>query len=265
MSKYALQSDPELVTKVNGGNFNQEYCVVSFVSPRDEIKDRFMFEANKFLVSNVNTQLIDYCNNVCTQIWNDFKGKLDVEHQKYNTLANESNPAFKMTADILSEVKNTLQFDDTKYKDYIRSYKFDPEDLKYSFELFKGQHNSELASEYKTNYTEATSIHGLKVRGVYQTLEEARERAMFCTSQLEPAISSGIMPIGKWCPYDPHPESVQNVEHMSTELNKLMKEHESSMVKRDDDFNKRKNDLIRGEGDGTALSIEETLKSRLNK
>lgn len=67
-------------------------------------------------------------------------------------------------------------------------------------------------------------IRGLKVRGVYETYEEATERAK-SLRDTDKHFHVFVGEVGKWLPWDPEPDSkqVKDAEYAENELNKLMK------------------------------------------
>jgi DNA repair exonuclease SbcCD ATPase subunit len=69
-------------------------------------------------------------------------------------------------------------------------------------------------------------IRGLKVRGVYDTYEEATERAK-TLRDTDKYFHVFVGEVGKWLPWDPEPDSknVKDAEYAENELNTLMKSY----------------------------------------
>lgn len=69
-------------------------------------------------------------------------------------------------------------------------------------------------------------IRGIKVRGVYDTYEEATERAK-SLRDTDKYFHVFVGEVGKWLPWDPEPDSnnVKDAEYAETELNTLMKSY----------------------------------------
>lgn len=72
-------------------------------------------------------------------------------------------------------------------------------------------------------------IRGLKVRGVYETYDEATERAK-SLRDTDKHFHVFVGEVGKWLPWDPEPDSkqVKDAEYAENELNKLMKAYQKN-------------------------------------
>jgi len=66
------------------------------------------------------------------------------------------------------------------------------------------------------------TIRGLKIRGVFDTYEEATAHASKLRDR-DPRFHVFVGQMGKWLPWDPEPSSVHNQEYYEDELQKLMK------------------------------------------
>ena len=74
-----------------------------------------------------------------------------------------------------------------------------------------------------------TTVRGLKVRGVYDTMKEADFRA----KQLRSRDSSHHVfrgQVGAWLPWDPNPDDIENQEYAEEELNTLMKKKKENEI-----------------------------------
>ena len=86
-----------------------------------------------------------------------------------------------------------------------------------------------------------TNIRGLKVRGSYQTQEEAELRCKLLR-EVDPAHDVYVGPVGMWMPWEPDSYKTGRVEYMEEELNHLMKEMNDSEDKAKKVFEKRVKD-----------------------
>jgi len=84
-----------------------------------------------------------------------------------------------------------------------------------------------------------TSIHGLKVRGVYSNHDQATARAK-ALSKKDPYFNVYVADVGEWLPWDPEPEDVEDSEYQNDELNKLMKSYKDNAAKREAFFEEDK-------------------------
>jgi hypothetical protein len=106
-------------------------------------------------------------------------------------------------------------------------------DEKYKDYLFSKQ--EELEKEYyeKNNYQ--TSIRGLKVRGVYDTLKEAQHRAKEIQRN-DRSFNVYIGQVGYWLPWDPTPQKVANQEYLEEGLNNLVKKYQENQKFKEQHF-----------------------------
>lgn len=96
-----------------------------------------------------------------------------------------------------------------------------------------------LSQEYKELYGEETTIRGLKIRGVFNSLEEARQRASDLQKK-DQDFHVFVGEVGKWLPFNA--ENLQNIEsvYMDEQLNTLIKENKDARRINDVKFQDRK-------------------------
>jgi hypothetical protein len=91
------------------------------------------------------------------------------------------------------------------------------------YKSFLDQNEEELENSFNVKFDFQTSTRGLKVRGVYPTLEEAELRCKMLR-ELDPNHDVFVGPVGLWMPWDPEAYKTGRVEYMEDELNQLMHE-----------------------------------------
>ena len=132
-----------------------------------------------------------------------------------------------------SLIQNKEAFKTAKFLQSIAHEK--EKDFKYFYNLYLDytyKYNDKLQSDFdKENDTE-TNIRGVKVRGVYQTEEEARQRAKRLQSK-DSSFNVFVGPVGYWLPWDPCPDNVSNEEYMNEQLNDMVKKYKENEVNRD--------------------------------
>jgi len=74
------------------------------------------------------------------------------------------------------------------------------------------------------------SIRGLKIRGVYETKEQANKRADELKAEDED-FHVFVGEVGKWLAWDPDPNSVEDQQYQEKELNDLMKAYRDNLEK----------------------------------
>ena len=154
----------------------------------------------------------------------------------------------------------------TKYsdsKDFVDSVKennafiFDPKDMSEQYGFYKSIHNQELESSYHRDNNFTTSIRGIKVRGVFDTIEEAKNRSEFI-KKIDNKFNIYIAQMGCWCPWSPNPDCLENQEYAETQLNTLMKEYKKNMNDKDVVFEARKTALFPAQSVNTISETNET-------
>ncbi len=111
------------------------------------------------------------------------------------------------------------------------------------YKFFKSTNSTEIESDYHRDNNFQTSIRGLKVRGVFDTIEEAKNRSEFL-KKIDNKFDIFIGQVGVWCPWSPNPNDLQNQEYSETQLNTLMKKYKENMQSKDILFEQRKQDQV---------------------
>ena len=150
----------------------QKFACMSFVSPEKILKQREMFNFEKF-----------------------------VEQWEYTKIVTK-------TSDFINffSYKNNLKVDDV-LQDFQEFVKEEKESLKHTsftddFKTYIEQNEDQLNAEFQKANEFKTSVRGLKIRGVFQTQEEAE---MKCKKlrEIDPHHDIYVGPIGMWIPWDP--------------------------------------------------------------
>lgn len=134
-------------------------------------------------------------------------------------------------------------------KDFVDSVKennafiFDAKDMSEQYGFYKSINNQELESSYHRDNNFTTSIRGIKVRGVFDTIEEAKNRSEFI-KKIDNKFNIYIAQMGCWCPWSPNPDCLENQEYAESQLNTLMKEYKKNMSDKDVIFENRKASLF---------------------
>ena len=208
---------------ISGQNF---YCV-SFVSPEKilEQKDKFMFYHYERAVNKKISTMLD--EGLTSLIDKSEDGNIDVS----DVIALKKNVSKTCT-------EYDLTFD--QFKDKLEDFKFGNEE--------KIGEAFDKANDFKT------SVRGVKIRGVYDTKREADVRASVLQRQ-DPLFDVFVGQIGYWCPWDPNPQKIDDIEYMNNDLNKLVKEYKSNEAKKDMFYQEQKTQRQKD-----AISAEDRLK-----
>jgi len=100
-----------------------------------------------------------------------------------------------------------------------------------------------------------TSMHGLKVRGIYSTHEQATVRAKLLHKK-DPYFNVYVADVGEWLPWDPEPDDVQESEYQNEELNKLMVAYKDNAAKREAWFEQEKREKLAAAAASATISRE---------
>ena len=171
----------------------QKFVCVSFVSPEKILKQKELFFFEEFLKK-----------------W-DFSKSMEKFLQFLNFIS----------------YKYKLKFDDVT-EDFKEFVKEERENLRGSsleddYKTFLDQNETELENSFNISHNFQTCTRGLKVRGVYPTLEEAELRCKMLR-EIDPNHDVFVGPVGLWMPWDPEAYKTGRVEYVEEELNQLMLE-----------------------------------------
>ncbi len=102
------------------------------------------------------------------------------------------------------------------------------------------------------------SLRGVKIRGTFDTRERAEKHADKLRKQ-DPDFDIFVGEVGKWLPWDPEPNSVQDSVYQEKELNDLVKGYKDNLDKAKEVHAQVKQDKLRN-----AAQHEETRKSKVH-
>lgn len=197
----------------------QNFVLLSFLSPEDVLVNKEAYMFSKFI----------------TKFSADMTTLLDGISSKYSD-----------SKDFVDSVKEN------------NAYIFNPKDMSEQYGFFKSVNNQDLESSYHRDNNFVTSIRGIKVRGVFDTIEEAKNRSEF-VKKLDNKFNIYIAQVGCWCPWSPNPDCLENQEYAETQLNTLMKEYKKNMNDKDVVFENRKASLFTSANAGNSTIIEDEV------
>lgn len=169
----------------------QKFVCVSFISPEKILKQKEHFFFEQFLN----------------------KWEINKSMEKFNQFLNFVSYKYKLNFDkIIEDFKDFL---DEEKSEIMKSGIDD------DYKTFIDQNEEQLENSFNTTHHFQTSTRGIKVRGVYPTLEEAELRCKLLR-ELDPNHDVFVGPVGLWMPWDPEAYKTGRVEYMEEELNALM-------------------------------------------
>ena len=201
----------------------QKFACMSFVSPENILKKREVFLFDEFIKSWDFTKSLSKFFDFIHFI--SFKYNLKVENviEDLNEFAKEEG-------------------------DKLRSTGVDDD-----YKTFLDKNEERLNEKFNTQHAFQTSVRGLKIRGVYNTQEEAEERCKKLR-ETDPNHDIFVGPVGMWIPWDPDAYKTGRIEFMEEELNQLHNEKMKNESKAKDEFEARVRESKR-------KAIEENIKN----
>ena len=197
----------------------QNFACVSFLSPEDVIEDRKMFIMKDFL-SSFSVGMNDLVEHIRTKF--PIAGEeLDAIKQAHPTIFKQS----EIGAELVT---------------------------------YASVHKEDLEKKFEAAHKFTTSVRGVKVRGAFNTREEA-ERHIKSLRARDPNFDIFLCEIGKWCPWDPCAEDVGYVDYKETHLNTLMKGYKSNIDNRDEAYEGDTRDRVQKVKDHAALNAPSTV------
>lgn len=187
---------------------NQKFVCLSFISPEKIIKQKEMFFFNQFL------KTWDYTKNV--ELYNNFITFLSYKY------------ALK-TDEVQSDLKEFIQQEKAKLSS---------ETVEDDYKNFLDNNEESLENQFNIEQKFQTNVRGVKVRGSYNTQEEAEMRAKILREN-DSSHDVYVGQVGMWMPFDPDAYKTGKVEYLESELNNLMHAKIENEEKAKDEFDKR--------------------------
>lgn len=168
----------------------QKFACMSFVSPEKILKKREVYLFNQFIKN-----------------W-EFSKSMERYFEFIHFIAYKHN----IKADILIN----------DFNDFVKeeSEKLKASGIDDDYKNFLDKQEDKLNEQFNREHAFQTSVRGLKIRGVYNTQDEAEDK---CKKLREgdPSHDIYVGPVGVWIPWDPDAYKTGRVEHMEDELNAL--------------------------------------------
>lgn len=186
----------------------QKFACMSFVSPEKILKKRDLFMFEEFL------KQWDFNKSMNKTL--DF---LHFLSYKYNLKVD----------DIVSDFNEFVKEEEAKLRETT---------LDDDFKTFMDKNEDKLAEQFNRSHAFQTSVRGLKLRGVYNTQEEAEMRCKKLR-EIDPNHDIFVGPVGMWIPWDPDAYKTGRIEFMEEELNQLHSEKLKNEAKAKEEFERR--------------------------
>lgn len=186
----------------------QNYACISFLSPEEVIKSKEIYMFHRYM----------------TQKMGEYENQIDKIIKKSSDELKE-----KISKELKDRLKLELQFTYDQFKD--------------NYDNFLYKFSDELQTEFNKKVNYQTNIRGVKVRGVYETLQEAEFRAKQLQKK-DRSFHVFVGSVGKWLPWDPCADRIEKEEYLEEELNTLIKEYKKNNENKDLFYEQQKQDKI---------------------
>jgi hypothetical protein len=243
-----LNEDPEIP--------GQKFCLLSFLSPEKVLanKDIFMFE--KFL------QTFEYTfttKNFEAFLMTTLKGVND----KLNAAADEADAKdLSGNAEVLRSSRVRMDTVMDSLKNFVKTNQAElkASKLKETYDDFIYGNREKLEDAFYAQNEFRTTVRGMKVRGVYNSREEAvaRSKKLQRTDTIHNIF---VGEVGKWLPWDPEPSQVGEQEYAEEKLNTLMKKYKENEDSREMFERENRAKMMQGK---KAKSEEERVEADAN-
>ena len=122
---------------------------------------------------------------------------------------------------------------------YSKTNDIDFNELYNQYTDFCYKFNDNLDDDYSKESGNITNIHGVKIRGSYSSKEEAVIRAEYLQKS-DKNFHVFVGEVGKWLPWSPCADHVDEEVFAETQLNELIKKYKENTMNKDIFFNERK-------------------------
>jgi len=237
---------PQVFLEADDEIRGQSFACLSFLTPnRGLLRNKDLFFFSKFL----EFYALDYKIRATESfVLGQLKDIQNVVSDIELTLTNETLDASgnRALVERLSKVRGDLsRKTGTDLEEHVKSNlaAFKESDIVESYEKYMLNNRQKLEDEFHKANDFQTTMHGLKVRGVYATNEQAVARAK-ALNKKDPYFNVYVAEVGQWLPWDPSPEDVPEQEYANENLNKLMQSYKENNAKKDAFFEEEKRQKI---------------------
>lgn len=182
----------------------QNYACISFLSPEKTLAKKELwafYHYHQYVVKEYN------------KIFTELTTKIMEKDEDEVNVAD--------VVDLRKRMKRVFDMNEVEYakwQDLVEDWKF--KELDTVNKAFDEQNNLQ------------TSVRGVKVRGVYNTYEEANVRSKVL-QRLDSRFDVFVGQVGYWLAWHPDSNKIENCEYLNEDLNTLMKEYKNNESKRD--------------------------------
>lgn len=242
MNNSELLIDDDVKFSETNSHFKQNYCLISFISPNEEIDKKLISDIFSFMFYELNKKIKEIAY---------------VAISEFNIVINsfiDQDLQFELSSSEISDLKKELIFNiETDQNTFFRENMFNKEQI-----------TKILESIDFTTHNKQSNIHGIKVRGIFTNLKDADDYAIK-VRESENKIHCFVGSVGHWCPTDPKGTSINhktynadknNMSDSNIEYDNIMHGYEDNNIQKDNFLNAEKKTKT------NFLSEEEELRKK---
>jgi len=241
----------------------QHYVALSFISPQKVLKNKDLYFFGEFLkdydmqykvkstegfvmsevqkVQEAASKVQDVVENALLKKnalkVGDLSGALQLIDDLSGALQTIKDVRRTLTSDIAEDMSAYVK---AKVADFRESA------IKEEYETFLFKNRKRMDDEFFAKNDFRTTVQGVKIRGVYDTYNEAIHRCK-TLQKIDPSFNVYVGQVGFWLPWDPEPHDIADQEYADDQLNTLMKKYKENEKTRDELYAEHKV-LRMGEG-----------------
>lgn len=222
----------------------QHYVCLSFVSPQKVLKNKDIYFFSEFLkdyeiqykIKATETFLMSQASKL-QETASKVQDMLENALAKPEASADLSGALALIKETRASLVTGTAADLEAHVKKEMADFK--TSSIQEAYETFLFKQRKRLEDEFFAKNNFRTTVQGLKVRGSYDTYNEAVARAK-ALQKIDPIHNVYVAQVGFWVPWDPEPHEVADQEYADDQLNTLMKKYKENEQERETLYNEQK-------------------------
>ena len=241
----------------------QNWSVMSFVNPKDHVLDKILYYANNFMVHDINKQITAQAIQMVKKLSVDMRKRIsDVLDKLKYSLDDED----KNMCRILEKHYRDMRIDEDEYvEECRRKYELDTDEISDRYKIYLSESRTRLDREYDEAHDHQCSLRGIKTRGNFARLEDARDKAKYLRDNVEPGIHTFVVQTGTWFPIDMDADEVQDQDYMLPQLNELMGKYHEGAHARDAHYSERKREMQEASNQDSQKSVKTRLQEKLKQ
>lgn len=121
-------------------------------------------------------------------------------------------------------------------------------------------HDEKNTRQFNDENEFKTSVRGVKIRGVFESLKEAQRKAKVLQTR-DPTFHVFVGQVGYWLPWDPNPDNIENQEYAEQQLNEIVKKYKENRQAKDEIWNDDLQKRIQATKDQGQLGAKQVVET----